>query len=65
MDRPKGTAFVKFDTSESASACIKSSESSDGLWLDERQIYACEAMTKDDADTAQKKKKEKEKKDSR
>ena len=46
---PKGTAFVKFKEAESAAAMLKASEmkkgdegeAEEGLWLDERRIYAC------------------------
>ncbi len=64
-ERPRGTAFVKFRSPESVEKAIAASEGKDGLWLDNRRIYAYKAVTKEDADQEQKKKKEKEAKDSR
>ena len=48
-EHPKGTAFVKFATEESAQKCIEASEGQDGLWLDNRQIYAALALKPGDA----------------
>jgi len=64
---PKGTAFVKFDSPESADACVKASygNGTDGISLDGRRIYCLEAITKDKADEGAKEKKEKKSKDSR
>ena len=64
-EMPKGTAFVKFQDSESVEKALKASESKEGLWLDDRQFYACRALQKEEADENVKKKKEKEAKDSR
>ena len=64
-ERPRGTAFVKFREADGAEKAVAASESKDGLWLDNRQIYACVALSKDDADTKQRDKKKKETKDSR
>ena len=64
-ERPRGTAFVKFREPEGAEKAVAASESADGLWLDDRQIYACAALSKEDADTRQREKKKKESKDSR
>ena len=64
-ERPRGTAFVKFREPEGAERAVAASESADGLWLDDRQIYACAALSKEDADTRQREKKAKESKDSR
>ena len=48
-EHPKGTGFVKFATEESAKKCIEAAESRDGLWLDDRQIYALLALKPDEA----------------
>ena len=64
-ERPRGTAFVKFREADGAEKAVAASESKDGLWLDNRQIYACVALSKEDADTKQRDKKKKETKDSR
>ena len=64
-ERPRGTGFVKFREPEGAEKAVAASESADGLWLDDRQIYACAALSKEDADTRQEEKKKKESKDSR
>lgn len=66
-NHPKGTAFVKFATAESADACVKASfgDGTDGIFLDGRRIYCLEAITKDKADEGAKVKKEKRAKDSR
>merc|ERR1712223_1006116 len=49
-EHPKGTAFVKFSTEESAKKCIDASQSKEGLFLDGRQIYAIAALQKEDAE---------------
>lgn len=66
-EHPKGTAFVKFADESSVEKCIEAAESKDGLWLDNRQIYAVLALKPDDAKKKQEEKKDfkKEKKDSR
>ena len=66
-EHPKGTAFVKFAEVESVQMCINAAESSDGLWLDDRQMYAVEALRPDEAKVKQEEKKpfKNEKKDSR
>ncbi len=65
-EHPKGTAFVKFDSEESAHKAIEAAEGKDGLWLDNRQIYASPALKPEDAQTKSNEyKKEKEKKDNR
>ena len=64
-ERPRGTGFVKFREPESAEKAVAASESADGLWLDDRQIYAVVALSKEDADTRTEEKKQKESKDSR
>ena len=48
-EHPKGTAFVKFASEESAQKCIEASEGQDGLWLDNRQFYAALALKPGDA----------------
>ena len=45
--------------------CVDASNSKEGLWLDNRQIYANPAISKEDADETAKKKKEKIAKDNR
>ena len=64
-NHPKGTAFVKFATEESAAECSKVSAGSEGIFLDGRRIYCMEAITKDKADETAKIKKEKRAKDTR
>lgn len=66
-EHPKGTAFVKFAEESSVSKAIEAAESKDGLWLDNRQIYAAPALRPDDAQKKKDEKKDfkKEKKDSR
>merc|ERR1719273_1242102 len=76
-ERPKGTAFVKFASEESARKCIEatvltganSAEGKDGIWLDNRQIYVNMALKPEDVRTKQVEnktvKEEKTKKDSR
>jgi len=66
-EHPKGTAFVKFGSEESALKCIEAVGSDAGLWLDNRQIYAAEALKPDEAKTKQEAKRvqKDEKKDNR
>merc|ERR1712156_528663 len=77
-ERPKGTAFVKFASEESAKKCIdaavvltgaNASKGKEGLFLDNRQIYVNMALKPDDVRPVQIEtktvKEEKIKKDSR
>lgn len=64
-ERPRGTAFVKFREAEGAEKAIAASEGKDGVWLDNRQIYVIQALSKENADTEAQKRKEKVAKDTR
>ena len=65
MGHPRGTGFVKFKRREDAEKCCETGAGSEGIFLDNRQLFVMMAKQRNDVEQLQKERKEKEPKDNR